>query len=90
VKRKRPIVRVRTTAVQPTTCPACSAAIEAVTGTAKPYAGGITLCVYCRAFLVFTEDLHQRVLSNAEWLALPRDYRRLLTSLREELAESFP
>lgn len=89
MKRKRRHVRVRTTALPPTRCPACGHALEAVTGTAKPYPGGVTICVYCRAYLTFTEDLQQRVLSNREWLALPREQRRLLTHVRDGLATDF-
>lgn len=74
---------IRTTDLPPGSCPACGEVLGAVTGTSSPTPGCITLCLYCRVFLVFTDTLQQRLLSNAEWLKLPVDQRELLTRVRD-------
>jgi len=76
---------VRTTEIAPTACPACGEVIEAATGHGTPAPGCVTLCIYCRAILIFTDDLQQRLMSNAEWAALPREQRELITRIREAL-----
>jgi hypothetical protein len=52
-------------------------------GEARPTPGDITICLYCRGLLVFTADLRHRVLTNAEYLALPVGLRAFLSRARE-------
>jgi hypothetical protein len=78
---------IHTNPVPVSACPSCGVKMAAATGgPGKPTAGAISLCVYCRAVLTFTADLQLRLLSNAEWAALPIDQRTELTRLREGLA----
>jgi len=76
---------VESTSIPVQPCPACFQVLEAATGTGRPGPGTITLCAYCRTFLIFDPLMRQRVLSNAEWSALPDDQRQLLTALREHI-----
>ena len=76
---------IQTTAIGQTHCPACGHLHEAMTGNGVPEPGSITLCVYCRVFLILTDDRTPRLLLNAEWFALDVEYRALLTRLRDEL-----
>jgi hypothetical protein len=76
---------IHTTPTGATHCPACGHLHEAITGTGTPTPGCITLCVYCRVFLILRDDLQPRLLLNAEWLALDVEYRALLTRVRDEL-----
>jgi hypothetical protein len=43
------------------------------------------VCVFCRAILVLRDDLRHRLLTNAEWLALPVDLRTRVTHIRDGL-----
>jgi hypothetical protein len=64
-------------------CPYCGPTAEALLGPGRPTPGGLAMCAQCRVFLIFTESLTQRVLSNQEWAALPFDQRERLTRLRD-------
>jgi hypothetical protein len=66
-------------------CPVCQHPFEAITGTGRPQPGSITLCLYCRVFLILTGTLQTRLLSNREWLALDADTRALLSRVRDAL-----
>lgn len=77
---------IQTTQLPGGRCPSCAAALDAVTGLGTPEPGALTICAYCRVFLVFAEDLSQRVLTNEAWMNLAPDLRALLTKLREDMA----
>jgi hypothetical protein len=76
---------IQTTALALPACPSCGATLEAITGTGVPQPGRLALCVYCRVFLILTDDRQLRLLSTAEWGALSADSRALLTRVRDEL-----
>lgn len=77
--------QIQTTAMPPTLCPACGEALAAITGTGTPEPGVITLCAYCRVFLIVTDTLSPRVLSNREWTDLSLERRETLTRMRDWL-----
>jgi hypothetical protein len=77
---------IQTTETRAAPCPSCGKVLSAITGTATPKPGAITLCAYCRVFLIVTDTMQVRLLLNREWLALPTEQQKTLTALREGLA----
>jgi hypothetical protein len=68
-------------------CPLCGAVIDAASclqDDAHPTPGDLTICLRCQGLLIFTEDMHHRVLTNREYLALPADQRALLARAQAE------
>ena len=73
-----------TTAHRPIPCPACGAELSVITGTGEPSPGSVSICAYCRVYLVVITDGY-RVLRNAEWFALEAGQRAYLAAVRERL-----
>jgi hypothetical protein len=71
------------------TCPLCSSLLDDAMpvddDVAEPEAGDITVCIYCKAILTFTEDGYLRLLTDGEFLKLPLDARRHIVEAREAL-----
>lgn len=73
----------------PTTCPACGARhdnVSGVSGTGQPKPGSVTICTDCLTYAIFTETMGIRLLTNAEWAALSEEHRRRLTTVRDAVA----
>jgi hypothetical protein len=73
---------VRTTPLPGAPCPACGSYLDIASGIGRPKEGDITLCAYCYVFLTFAAEGYN-ILSNAEWLALEVEHRKLLSQVRE-------
>jgi len=74
-----------TTLMAPDSCPVCKHCIDAATcvdGAAKPKAGDLTVCLYCRSFLAFKDDLRVREITPDEIAGLPDDIRLLMVRIR--------
>jgi hypothetical protein len=81
---------IRSDRIPATACPGCRKVIDAVTGTGRAKPGDVTMCAYCLVFLIFTDLMEQRLLTNREWLALPSDQRALLARVRDRWMEQRP
>lgn len=68
-----------TTRVSERVCPACRAQLDAATGGCAPLAGDFSICVYCSAALVFTDD------AGALRVATPADIAGAPERLRVQL-----
>jgi hypothetical protein len=64
-------------------CPVCGRILDAACGPGPERPGDLTLCLYCRAVLVFTDTRGLQLLTNAAWAALDLNTRREVTRLRE-------
>jgi hypothetical protein len=77
--------------IAPRTCPVCTYTFSAAgkgdqsIATAPPHPGDYAVCMCCAVVLLFTETTTMRVMSNAEWLRLPREMRTQLTEMRERI-----
>ena len=79
-------------------CPVCDHKIDRVSGVSgkgkvdddvQPNPGDITMCVYCRSFLIFTAELGHREATDEEIAELPHDQRMLLSKARRLAKEVF-
>ncbi len=66
-------VRVETIEIDESTCPACSAKLNCMTGEEHedgPGEGSISVCAYCKTILVMDADLKGRIMTDDEELTL--------------------
>ena len=69
-------------------CPLCEHALDRATMDPRnpdalpPQPGDVSVCLYCAAFLVFTETLHMRSMSEAEFNKLSAEQQRYLNAVR--------
>ena len=77
-----------TTTLPGRSCPVCHATLDGISGDGVPAPGDITLCLYCLVYLVLTDDLGLRKLTDGEWIALSPDYRKRLTTVLEHVRKS--
>lgn len=66
----------------PNRCPTCEHVLEAATGITTddaPKPGDVTLCIYCAAILVFTDDLRVRLPKEEESNEFANDPRLMHT-----------
>ncbi len=75
--------RVRTTKVPTTACPACHAEISAYAGTGTLRPGHVVICSSCSVYITLATATSFRLLTDAEWLALPAEHRALLSHVRD-------
>ena len=74
-----------------TTCPVCARRLSGATGydnaddDAVPVPGDVTVCAYCRSFLMFTATLDVRLLTLEEIAELDAHTRHAMIELREQL-----
>lgn len=64
--------------VAPSPCPKCARVLDGASGLSDsqpPAEGDVTVCLYCGAMLTFGAELALRVLSPAEFNAMPADVR---------------
>jgi hypothetical protein len=62
-------------------CPVCRKELDGATGHGTPTPGDYTVCAYCGAFLTFTDGIYGmdlRLLTDAEWSALPAEIKEQL------------
>lgn len=69
-------------------CPSCGAVVDGATqinGDAEglPDPGDLSMCIYCGKYLLFTEGLELRLLTEAEVCDLPEHARTLLQRARD-------
>ena len=91
-------VHIHSQQIKPSPCPSCKNILDAATGvgeglqpTAKP--GAVTVCAYCQALLVFTNEMQLRFLKQEELDAMPERHRKMMLSMSEigcELFEESP
>lgn len=72
-------------------CPDCHRLHEAKFGVGgyehDPEPGSLSICYYCSAFLVFTEDMGFRLLTDEEFERLPREAKGMLLGIRDRLTQ---
>lgn len=82
------------TRTAPNLCPSCGSLLSAATAisnkNAVPKEGDPSVCLTCRALLVFDADLKLRLLSEAEFAALPGETRFQLATARASLGRTGP
>lgn len=74
----------RTHSLRPSLCPVCGEFLNAATGAAgadAPHEGDHTVCIACGAMLAFGEAMALRVLTEAEFAALPQEKRTLMMKI---------
>lgn len=74
----------------PAKCPACHAIMKTTSmysavGTRGPHGGDVSICTECFVFMVFLDDLQLRLLSDAEWMAMPAPQRAFLSGMRDRV-----
>ena len=77
---------LETLGVPETKCPKCGQVLDATVnmlGDEAPEPGNLSVCAHCTAYLVFNDDLTQRLMSDEEFIALPYDIRHKLFIARE-------
>jgi hypothetical protein len=72
-------MKVNTYKVEPVTCPRCLMRMDGLThigpGMALPDPGDVTLCAYCEALLVYTDDGTVRLATEDEQVEMAMDSR---------------
>ncbi len=67
-------------------CPACGRLLNASGGPGMPRPGDLTVCFRCQAYLTYTDDAGGvRLLSDLEWIALPKAERDDVTAMRDKM-----
>jgi hypothetical protein len=56
-------------------CPVCRQTLDGATGEGMPMPGDFTVCAYCGVLLTFIDGMDLRLLTDAEWSALPAETR---------------
>jgi hypothetical protein len=65
-------------------CAACGRELSGAGGQPeRPTPGDFTVCLYCFAILTFTDTLAVRLVTDGEWMRLPREQRRGITAVRD-------
>lgn len=74
----------KTTPVPDSRCPQCGYRMEAATSFAgrTPEPGNTSICIDCGAALVFTEAMGLRQMTDAEFLDLDDETRRMVQKIR--------
>jgi hypothetical protein len=60
------------------------------TGKASPSSGDFSICVYCRSWLIFTDDLLLRLAEQTDIERLDKDFLDLIRAMTKTLNEQFP
>lgn len=71
-------------------CPKCKASLNGVThrtDEARPRPGDLSICVYCKQALQFTDTLGLKTLSRTAFKKLPMDCQNELRAVRGFLTE---
>jgi len=68
-------------------CPNCHNRLDAVTGPCKPNPNDKTVCIYCGAYLWFADDMHLKLLTDAEFKDLQPQLKRQLMVIRLAIIE---
>lgn len=72
-----------------TKCPFCGETLDAATGigSSSPSPGDISVCVKCRSWLRFTEDLTLRPFEDADFKEIDPDTLNLLRLMTQSLGD---
>ena len=71
----------------------CAAKLDAATnvsGAGRPGPGDVTVCIYCRSILEFTEGMGLRLLPQEELDQLPEDFQQFIGKVVETCLEVVP
>lgn len=76
-------MNIRTFVVKEASCPSCNRSFTRATNEddIPPCPGDLTICVFCEAFLEYTEDMGVRQITTEEYVDLLIEERRKLDKL---------
>lgn len=79
------MVEVESSRTPGTKCPGCGKLLDACTGFGTPSPGDYTICMYCKTWLIFNEDLTMREVTTEDLSKLDPGQLEILKRMTKDM-----